>query len=279
MSTLADALAPKSDQLNADDLIPGPRTLKITGARIATDGREKKIVISFEGDNGKPWKPCKTMGRAMVMVWAITDEAQFIGKSVRVYRDPEVRFGDQGEVGGIRISHMSHIDKPASVKLTVSQGKKGVYTFQPLAGGEPTPSAARADIDAARSLDALRTVWRTYSKQPWWSEIEPAFNARRTTLTPDQPPARDDESAAPAADTRNPEASAEASLSGRADADMGEAFTVEDLISQIARIEGEPELVESFLELRADEIASHKPANQRRIRVAAGARKIELGRG
>lgn len=132
MSTLAEALAPRSDQLNADDLIPGPRVIKFTKARILKDGRDTKIVLNFEGDNGKPWKPCKTMGRAMVMAWAITDESQLVGKSVRVFRDPDVTFGDQGAIGGIRISHMSDIAKPANVKLTVSQGKKKLFTFHPL---------------------------------------------------------------------------------------------------------------------------------------------------
>lgn len=173
MSTLAEALAPRSDQLNADDLIPGPRVLKITGARIVKDGRDVKIVINFEGDNGKPWKPCKTMGRAMVMAWAITDEAQLAGKAVRVYRDPEVKFGDQGAVGGIRISHMSHIDKPVSVKLTVSQGKKGLYTFHPLVAeveqpARQTPDQWLADhlaaIEAADTLDALAEVQQRADK-------------------------------------------------------------------------------------------------------------------
>lgn len=134
MTTLAEALAPKSDQLNADDLIPGPRTIKITDVRITKADRQTRITLNFEGDNGKPFKPCKTMGRAMVMVWGITDPdgKDMIGKSITVYRDPSVKFGDQGEVGGIRISHMSHIDKPATVKLTVSQGKKSVFVFQPL---------------------------------------------------------------------------------------------------------------------------------------------------
>jgi hypothetical protein len=141
MSTLAEALAPRSDQLNADDLIAGPRVLKITKARISKEDRATKIVLNFEGDNGKPWKPCKTMGRAMVMAWAITAEEQFVGKSVRVYRDPTVRFGDQGEVGGIRISHMSHIDKPVNVKLTVSQSKKGMFTFHPLVTDVPKQEA------------------------------------------------------------------------------------------------------------------------------------------
>lgn len=149
MTTLSEALAPRSDQLNADDLIPGPRVLKITGGRVSSEDRQKRIVLSYEGDGGKPFKPCKTMGRAMVMVWALTDDGfaeQVIGKSIRVYRDPEVRFGDQGQVGGIRISHMSHIDKPVSLKLTVSQGKKAVFTFHPL----PTAAPKQTDPDAAQ---------------------------------------------------------------------------------------------------------------------------------
>lgn len=149
MTTLSEALAPRSDQLNADDLLSGPRVFKLTGGRVSSEGREKKLVLSYEGDNGKPWKPCKTMGRAMVMVWALTDEGfaqQIAGKQVRLYRDPEVRFGDQGEVGGIRISHMSHIDKPVSIKLTVSQGKKSIFTFHPL----PTAAAKPIDLEAAQ---------------------------------------------------------------------------------------------------------------------------------
>lgn len=164
MTTLMEALAPRSDQLNADDLIPGPRVLKFTDARIVRDGRDTKIVVNFEGDNGKPWKPCKTMGRAMVMAWGITDEKQLIGKSVRVFRDPDVKFGDQGAVGGIRISHMSHLEKPAVMKLTVSQGKKATYTFNPLVTEAPRQTAAEwaaAHIEAVRGaadVEALATI-------------------------------------------------------------------------------------------------------------------------
>lgn len=149
MTTLSEALAPRSDQLNSDDLIPGPRVLKITGGRVAKDGRQTRLILSYEGDGGKPFKPCKTMGRAMVVVWGLTDEnfeEQVKGKSIRVYRDPEVTFGDQGQIGGIRISHMSHIDGPKSVKLTVSQGKKAVFTFAPM----PTVAAKQTDPDAAQ---------------------------------------------------------------------------------------------------------------------------------
>lgn len=174
MTLLQEALAPRSDQLNADDLIAGPRTLTITGARFVQGDRGgKKIVISYDGDGGKPFKPCKTMGRAMVMVWGIVDDpdeskvsAQFAGKSITVYRDPEVKFGDQGAVGGIRISHMSHIDSPKTVKLTVSQGKKSNFVFKPLTtpklAARQTPDEWLANykgaVETAPDLDALAAV-------------------------------------------------------------------------------------------------------------------------
>lgn len=209
MSTLAEALAPRSDQLNADDLIPGPRTLKITGARIVRDGRDTKIVLNYEGDNGKPWKPCKTMGRAMVIAWAIEDESQMIGKSVRVYRDPDVKFGDQGVVGGIRISHMSHIDKPANVKLTVSQGKKGMFTFHPLVTEASAGSidAARTAIANAPDLDALKAVWTSKAMAPFRETLQPDLDARKAALSNDG--------------TYHPVENPSA-REGRADEDMGE---------------------------------------------------------
>ena len=187
MSTLAEALAPKSDQLNADDLIAGNRILKITAARIVKDGRDTRIVLNFEGDNGKPWKPCKTMGRAMVMAWAITDEEQFVGKSVQVYRDPTVKFGDQGEVGGIRISHMSHIAKPVNIKLTVSQGKKGMFLFHPLVTVVPgtdglTLEQARADMDEASDMDTLKAVWTRKTMAPHREALQGHLDERKAVL-------------------------------------------------------------------------------------------------
>ena len=50
----------KSDQLNADDLIGGPKTIKITRVTV-TERAEQPCVINFEGDDGKPWKPSKSM--------------------------------------------------------------------------------------------------------------------------------------------------------------------------------------------------------------------------
>ena len=167
MTTLTEALAPASDQLTADSLISGPRTITFTAVKIGKDGRSTRVSLNYEGDDGKPFKPCKTMGRAMVMVWGITEgrENDFVGKSVTVFRDPDVSFGEQGKIGGVRISHMSHISKAATVKLTVAQGSKRAFVFQPLAAASSKPDAtiawadkAIAQIDAANSITDLAEV-------------------------------------------------------------------------------------------------------------------------
>ena len=47
----------KSDQLNADDLIGAPRTITIT--RVTGNDGDQPVSIFYEGDGGKPFKPCK----------------------------------------------------------------------------------------------------------------------------------------------------------------------------------------------------------------------------
>lgn len=128
MTDLAKTIIPKSDQLNADDLIAGPITITITEVR-GVDG-DQPIAIHFEGDNRKPYKPCKSMRRVMVHAWK-SDGNAYVGHRMTLYSDPDVAFGGI-KVGGIRISHMSHIDHEMVVPLTVTRGKRSPYTVRPL---------------------------------------------------------------------------------------------------------------------------------------------------
>jgi hypothetical protein len=127
---MADFTAPKSDQLNADDLIAGPRTITITGVRANGGDGQQPVSISFAGDDGKPYKPCKSMRRAMVHVWG-ADAKQYIGRSMTLYCDPSVIYGGMA-VGGIRISHMSNMDKAQTFALTATKTKRVPFTVQPL---------------------------------------------------------------------------------------------------------------------------------------------------
>lgn len=128
---MAEFTAPKSDQLNADDLIGGARNITITSVR-ANPGRsiEQPVAISYQGDDGKPYYPCKSMRRVMVHVWG-ADAKNYVGRSMTLYCDPNVQFGGM-KVGGIRISHMSHMDKPVTLALTATRSKRAPFSVQPL---------------------------------------------------------------------------------------------------------------------------------------------------
>ena len=159
MTDLSMTIAPKSDQINADDLIGGPRTITITRVTGNEGSPEQPVNIFFEGDNGKPYRPCKSMRRVMVAVWG-ADGASYTGRSMTLYRDPSVQFGGM-QVGGIRISHMSHIDRPQTMALTATRANRKPYTVKPLATSPASPDVlAEARRQAKLGTDAFRAWFR-----------------------------------------------------------------------------------------------------------------------
>lgn len=128
MTDLRTAAEPKTDQLNADSLMGGKTlTIKVTGVTVALTG-EQRVVIHYEGESGRPYKPCKSMIRVLIQVWG-ADGNQYVGRSMTLYADEKVQFGGLA-VGGIRISHMSHIDRDATVMLTVTRANKKPFTVK-----------------------------------------------------------------------------------------------------------------------------------------------------
>jgi hypothetical protein len=132
----------KSDQLNSDDLIGGPITITITSVR-GTDASDQPVAVHFDGDDGKPYKPCKSMRRVMVGAWG-ADASKYVGKSMTLYREAEVQFGGM-KVGGIRISHMSGLTEKKTMALTATRGKKGLFTVLPLQDAPAATSASPTD--------------------------------------------------------------------------------------------------------------------------------------
>jgi len=119
----------KSDQLNADDLISGAITIKIRDVKINLNDAQSGIIY-YEGDNGKPYKPCKSMRRVIELKWG-ADEKYFIGKSMTLVRDETVTWAGE-EVGGIRISHMSDMKNDDRFMLTFSKNMKKGYKVNHL---------------------------------------------------------------------------------------------------------------------------------------------------
>lgn len=148
---------PRSDQWNAEDFTGGPRTFTIAGVK---EGKaEQKYDIELVEGEGRVWRPPLTVLRLLIAAWT-EDSTTWVGKRATLYLDPEVKFG-RDTVGGIRVSHLSGINKPLTRLLSTTRGKRAPFTVQPLEESKPDENvqAALTDITTATSLVTLKAAW------------------------------------------------------------------------------------------------------------------------
>lgn len=173
LSDLRSTIIPRSDQLNADQLLNGPITITITGVDIH-DSAEQPISLRYLDDDGRPYKPGKTMRKVIIFAWG-EDGRAWIGKSMTLYNDPAVKFGSI-DVGGIRISHMTDIEQEVRLSLNTARGKKGLYVIQKLqrqaAGKQPQRTDRHAHLIAdfevlarEQGFQAFHDAWVKLQKE------------------------------------------------------------------------------------------------------------------
>lgn len=136
MNDIGDTIAPKSNQMNADDLVAGPVTLTITDVRVLDTGDQPVHVFFAEWPKGRPWKPSLGMRRWLIAVWG-GKSAAYVGKRITLYRDDSVTWAGEA-IGGIRIGAMSGIDQPRKLPLTLSSKQKVLVTVRGIADNAPT---------------------------------------------------------------------------------------------------------------------------------------------
>lgn len=191
---ITDAAAPKSDQINADDLMSGPRTVTITDVRQGNSEQPVEIVTAEFGP-GRPYRPGKSMIRVLINAWG-AEASTYKGRRLTIYRDPEIAFGPS-KVGGIRISHMSHISKKLTLALTVTRGKRAPYIVEPLPDGPPIITSEQADDIAALietaadqpALDAISAQLKTFNLADERPRLLGLWTARLAELTTEGTPA------------------------------------------------------------------------------------------
>lgn len=154
---LSTTIAPRSDQLNAEDLLSGPVTVTI--ANVREGAAEQPVDIDLVEYPGRAYRPNLTMRRVLVVAWG-PDSTAYIGRRLTIYRDPTVKFG-RDVVGGIKISHLSHIPRALKLALTETRGRRAVHTVEPLP--DVAPSTLRQmpteDEDATpEQADTLATL-------------------------------------------------------------------------------------------------------------------------
>lgn len=154
---LRSTIVPKSDQLNADQLVTGPIIITVTDVKVGTS-KEQPVTIHYAGDGGRPYKPCLTMRKVLILAWG-QDGAAWKGRKMELFHEPSVKFGGE-VVGGIRISRMSDIPKDIKVSLAATKGKKVMHEIGRLQQSKALEEAlaaiaaasGRADMQKARAL-------------------------------------------------------------------------------------------------------------------------------
>lgn len=174
---------PRSDQLNFDDVQTHPMTITVESVKQGPP--DQPVELHNVEHPGRPYKPGKSMRRVLIAAWG-TDASVYVGRRITLYGDPTIRFGKEA-VGGIRISHLSHITEPLTVALTVTRGKRAPFTVQPLAPefDESVVVDVLAEITNADSLPELKAVWdvagvKGVQKHP---DVIAATNKRKAELS------------------------------------------------------------------------------------------------
>lgn len=148
---LSETIVPKSDQLNADDLIAGPVTVTVDKVTKGSDEQPANVhLVEFPG---RCFRPSKSMRRVLVECWG-KESSNYSGRRLTLYREPTITFAGE-QIGGIRISHLSDIDGPKTVALTITRGKREKFTVQPLAQAKrsaPEQKASQAQLDKIEQL-------------------------------------------------------------------------------------------------------------------------------
>jgi hypothetical protein len=123
----------KSDRLNFEDFIMGSQDFTIAKLGRKVDQGNVRLLMIFEGREATPYWVPKGMVKCLSNPegWGESEFSEWIGRKVRLFGEPTVVYAGK-ELGGIRISHISHITAPYSTKITERRGVRIDYVISPL---------------------------------------------------------------------------------------------------------------------------------------------------
>ena len=141
--------------MDYSDFIAGPRTVTIAEVRPGASAEQPVEIILAEFN--RPWRPAKSMRRVLVAAWG-ADSNNYIGRRMTLFGDPSVKWGGIA-IGGIRLSHVSHITKPLTIALTESKGKRKPFSVDPLPDAKPAREFLKEAQAASGNVDQIRAFW------------------------------------------------------------------------------------------------------------------------
>lgn len=155
-------LQAKSDQMNAVDFVR-PMVFRIVRVEYQPK-QEQPIRLHFEGYEGRPYKPCKSMLRGLAQVWTM-EEQTWNNRLIELYCDPHVKWAGK-DAGGIRISAVSGINEPYEFPVSINRSQRQIHTFNVLKDDQPVVKEFifthhEAAINEAESNEAIDKIIKT----------------------------------------------------------------------------------------------------------------------
>lgn len=154
-ASLRQAIQAKSDQINAVDLVAGPLVCQIVD--VTRGDSDQPVSIKVDAHK-QPWKPSKTSLRVLCACWG-DDPSVWIGRWVVLYNDESVKWAGQA-VGGIRTSHLSHIDGPKVIMVNETRGKKTAQRVEPYYPQEAQAPKAELPYYSDEAFEENLPKWR-----------------------------------------------------------------------------------------------------------------------
>ena len=181
---ITSTLAPKSDQQNFDDYLTGPRTVTVSAVNVP--GGDQPVSVELVEYPGRPFKPNKSMRRILAAGWGAESSA-WVGRRLTLFGNPAVVYGGKA-VGGIEIAEMSDLEKPLTIALTATRGKRKNFTVTPLAAPAPARDFLAEAKLAAGDVALLRSLYNAAQKAGAPVDVLEGIRALATPA-PDEAPA------------------------------------------------------------------------------------------
>jgi hypothetical protein len=173
---ISDTLAPKSDQMDFEDVQSLERTFTITGVR---KGPSAEQPVQFDLDCfDRPWRPSKGMRRVLVKAWG-ADASKYVGRQVTLFGDETVLWAGK-PVGGIRIRALSHIEKRLEIPIATRKGAREPFIVLPIkakdeSGRDWLKELADTEGDADLILALGKAAASAHAAEPIVATIRQAY--------------------------------------------------------------------------------------------------------
>lgn len=153
----ASLAARSTTQISTSDFTSEPVVVTIKGFETfkdpdSKDPRPKWKMFVREFD--RPFIPCVKMRRLIEAAWK-KPRPEWMGRKMRLYLDPRVSYGKRKNIGGIRISGLSHWEG-GTISVEAGRGTQETHQVASLdvARKPPTASAVADKLRTKGLLDA-----------------------------------------------------------------------------------------------------------------------------